>query len=261
MWARSRRSTPYNNGPDQRVTIKLAAPGTITSIAVSAFKTTTASRFEALRDFTLQTSTDGVTWTTAQTGSFTFQPPRPTAPDLHLRSFKLAKPVQAGYVRFFIDSVQGETQTRAQAAELQVFATAGDDGHPHAGRARAAVHRLGDDRHRQPRGRRPHRPAECVRRDRHRVHEHVRPRRRRRRAPTAGSRAAQGLRRRHALDRGDRRATRPRPATTSTCTSSTASASCSARRRLRQPTSRARSRAGRRTCSRSSSPAPRCRSR
>jgi Zn-dependent metalloprotease len=123
-WATQSGSTPYNSGPDQRVTIKLAAPGRITSIAVSAFKTTTASRFEAMRDFTLQTSTDGVTWTTAQTGSFTFQPPRPTAPDLHLRSFKLAKPVQAGYVRFFIDSVQGETQTRAEAAELQVFATA-----------------------------------------------------------------------------------------------------------------------------------------
>jgi extracellular elastinolytic metalloproteinase len=123
-WATQSGSTPYNNGPDQRVTIKLAAPGRITSIAVSAFKTTTASRFEAMRDFTLQTSTDGVTWTTAQTGSFTFQPPRPTAPDLHLRSFKLAKPVQAGYMRFFIDSVQGETQTRAEAAELQVFATA-----------------------------------------------------------------------------------------------------------------------------------------
>jgi extracellular elastinolytic metalloproteinase len=123
-WATQSGSTPYNSGPEQRVTIKLAAPGRITSIAVSAFKTTTASRFEAMRDFTLQTSTDGVRWTTAQTGSFTFQPPRPTAPDLHLRSFKLAKPVQAGYVRFFIDSVQGETQTRAEAAELQVFATA-----------------------------------------------------------------------------------------------------------------------------------------
>ena len=121
-WATQSGSTPYNSGPDQRVTIKLAAPGRITSIAVSAFKTTTASRFEAMRDFTLQIDR-GVTWTTAQTGSFTFQPPRPTAPDLHLRSFKLAKPMQAGYVRFFIDSVQGET-TRAEAAELQVFATA-----------------------------------------------------------------------------------------------------------------------------------------
>jgi extracellular elastinolytic metalloproteinase len=133
VWATQNGSTPYNAGPDQRVTIKLAKPGKITAIAVSAFKTTTASRFEALRDFTLQTSTDGVTWTTAQTGSFTWQPPRPTAPDLHLRTFKLAKPVQAGYVRFFIDSVQGETQTQAQAAELQVFATAATTVTPTAG--------------------------------------------------------------------------------------------------------------------------------
>jgi hypothetical protein len=44
------------------------------------------------------------------------------APDLHYKRFTLARPVQAGYVRFFIDSVQGETQTQAQAAELQVFA-------------------------------------------------------------------------------------------------------------------------------------------
>jgi extracellular elastinolytic metalloproteinase len=105
------------------VTIKLGKPGRITSIAVSAFKTTAASRFEALRDFTFQTSTDGVTWSTAQTGTFTWQTPRPTAPDLHLKSFKLATPVQASYVRFFIDSAQGETSTRAMAAELQVFAT------------------------------------------------------------------------------------------------------------------------------------------
>jgi extracellular elastinolytic metalloproteinase len=123
VWATKDGATPYNAGPDQRVTVKLAKPGTITSIAVSAYKTTTASRFAALKDFTLQASTDGVTWRTVQRGSFTFQPPRPTAPDLHLRRFTLAKPVKASHVRFFIDAVQGETQTQAQAAELQVFAT------------------------------------------------------------------------------------------------------------------------------------------
>jgi hypothetical protein len=123
VWATKDGQTPYNAGPDQRVTIKLAKPGRITAVQVSAFKSTTASRFSALRDFTLQTSTDGVTWSTAQTGAFTFQPPRPTAPDLHYKRFVLARPTQAAYVRFFIDSVQGETQTQAQAAELQVFAT------------------------------------------------------------------------------------------------------------------------------------------
>ena len=63
-----------------------------------------------------------MTWSTARRGGFTYEAPRPTAPDLHLRTFALARPVQAAYVRFFIDSVQGETQTQAQAAELQVFA-------------------------------------------------------------------------------------------------------------------------------------------
>src|SRR3954447_26289209 len=123
VWATKNGATPYNDGPDERVTVKLAAPARITAVQVSAFKNTAASRFAALKDFTLQTSTDGVTWTTAQTGGFTFQPPRPTAPDLHYKRFTLARPVQGSYVRFFIDSVQGETQTQAQAAELQVFAT------------------------------------------------------------------------------------------------------------------------------------------
>src|SRR4051812_5734249 len=132
-WSTQKGATPYNAGPDQRVTIKLGKPGRITSIAVSAFKTTAASRFEALRDFTFQTSTDGVTWSTAQTGTFTWQTPRPTAPDLHLKSFKLATPVQASYVRFFIDSAQGETSTRAMAAELEVFATAATTVTPTAG--------------------------------------------------------------------------------------------------------------------------------
>src|SRR3954449_2196547 len=123
VWATQDGATPYNDGPDQRVTIKLGKPGRITAVQVSAFKNTTSSRFSAMRGLTLQTSTDGVTWTTAQTGTFTWDRPRPVAPDLHYKRFTLARPVQASYVRFFIDSVQGETQTQAQAAELQVFAT------------------------------------------------------------------------------------------------------------------------------------------
>jgi extracellular elastinolytic metalloproteinase len=69
-------------------------------------------------------SNDGVTWTTVKTGGFGYQTPRPTAPDLHYKSFALASPTKAAYVRFFIDSVQGETMTQAQAAELQVFGNA-----------------------------------------------------------------------------------------------------------------------------------------
>ncbi|MDQ1669335.1 MAG: extracellular elastinolytic metalloproteinase [Actinomycetota bacterium] len=121
VWSTKTGTTPYNNGPDQRVTVKLAKPSTISTIQVSAFKNTTSSRFAALKDFTFQVSDDGVLWKTVKTGGFGYQTPRPTAPDLHYKSFKLASPTNASYVRFFIDSVQGETMEYAQAAELQVF--------------------------------------------------------------------------------------------------------------------------------------------
>jgi extracellular elastinolytic metalloproteinase len=124
VWSTKNGTTPYNNGPDERVTVKLAKPATISSIQVSAFKNTTSARFAALKDFTFQTSDDGVVWKTVQTGGFGFQAPRPAAPDLHYKTFALATPTKASYVRFFIDSVQGETMTFAQAAELQVFGAA-----------------------------------------------------------------------------------------------------------------------------------------
>ncbi|WP_280841557.1 M36 family metallopeptidase [Micromonospora sp. A200] len=100
--------------------IKLAAPAQISSVQVSAF---TASRFEGLRGFTLQTSTDGATWQTAlaKTDAFGYQTPRPTAPDLHYKQFTLPKPVQAQYVRFWTDTALGETKKDVQVAELQVF--------------------------------------------------------------------------------------------------------------------------------------------
>lgn len=121
VWSTKPGTTPYNAGPDQRVTVKLAAPATVSSVRVSAFKATNASRFVALKDFTVQTSTDGVSWTTARTGGFGYAAPRPTAPDLNFATFPLAKPVKAAYVRFFVDSVQGDTTTSAQVADIQVF--------------------------------------------------------------------------------------------------------------------------------------------
>ncbi|MGZ4719190.1 MAG: M36 family metallopeptidase [Oryzihumus sp.] len=121
VWSTADTGTAYNAGPDQRATVKLAAPATVSSVRISAYKATNASRFSALKDFTVQTSIDGVTWTTARTGAFGYQAPRPTAPDLNFATFTLAKPVKAGYVRFFIDSVQGDTSTYAQVADVEVF--------------------------------------------------------------------------------------------------------------------------------------------
>ncbi len=124
VWSTKKGTTPYSSGSDERVTVKLAKPATINRIQVSAFKNTTASRFSALKDFTFQVSDDGVLWRTVKTGGFGYQTPRPAAPDLNYRTFDLATPTKATYVRFFIDSVQGETVKYAQAAELQVFGTA-----------------------------------------------------------------------------------------------------------------------------------------
>ena len=124
VWSTRKGATAYNAGPDEQVTVKLARPTTIASVQVSAFKNTTSPRFAAMRDFTVQVSDDGVAWKTVQAGAFSAPAPRPTAPDLHYRSFTLAKPVKAGYVRLVVNSVQGETVTFAQAAELQVFGKA-----------------------------------------------------------------------------------------------------------------------------------------
>ncbi len=121
VWSTKAGSTAYNAGPDQRVTVKLAAPATVSSLRVSAYKATNASRFAALKGFTVQTSLDGVTWTTARTGAFGYQAPRPTAPDLNYTTFTLATPTKAAYLRFFVDSVQGDTTTYAQVAEIEAF--------------------------------------------------------------------------------------------------------------------------------------------
>jgi hypothetical protein len=126
VWSTQKGATAYNSGADHRVTIKLAKPSLVTRLQVSAFKNTVASRFSALKDFTFQVSNDGVLWKTVKTGGFGYQAPRPTAPDLNYKTFALSGSgaLKASYVRFFIDSVQGETLTYAQAAELQVFGTA-----------------------------------------------------------------------------------------------------------------------------------------
>jgi extracellular elastinolytic metalloproteinase len=101
--------------------IKLATPATIDTVQVSAY---TNSRFEGLRSFTLQTSTDGVNWKTQAVGgtdAFTYQAPRPVVPDLHYKTFTLPKPTKAGFIRFWADSPQGDTKTTVQVGDIQVF--------------------------------------------------------------------------------------------------------------------------------------------
>ncbi|GAB3599429.1 hypothetical protein GCM10027446_31250 [Angustibacter peucedani] len=125
VWRTATSSGPYNAGPDQRITVKLAKPATIDRVQVSAFPSVGGGRFATLKDFTVQVSDDGVVWRTVRTGAFGYQTPRPTAPDLNYRTFTLATPAKASYVRFFADSAQGGTATAVQVAEVQAFGQAG----------------------------------------------------------------------------------------------------------------------------------------
>ncbi len=113
-------ASSWKSGRGGDVVVELAQPATVTSVQVSAY---TTSRFEGLKAFTLQTSTDGVNWSTVRSGeAFSSAAPRPTAPDLHYRTFELPTPTKAKFVRYWADEALGETKTAVQSAELQVFA-------------------------------------------------------------------------------------------------------------------------------------------
>ena len=117
----TRWKTPVKSG---NAVVKLARPSAISSVQVSAF---TTSRFEAVKSFTLQTSSDGVNWKTQPIGenAFGYQRPRPVVPDVHYKTFTLANPVRASFVRIWADEALGETKTNAQFGDLQVFSNQG----------------------------------------------------------------------------------------------------------------------------------------
>ncbi|HEX2177231.1 MAG TPA: M36 family metallopeptidase [Nocardioidaceae bacterium] len=105
-----------------RMVVELAEPTNITQLQVSAF---TASRFEALRSFTVQVSDDGVNWQTVPIGqdAFSYQKPRPVVPDVHYKRFALETPVRASYIRFWTDEPMGDTKESVQVGDVQVFGT------------------------------------------------------------------------------------------------------------------------------------------
>ncbi|UYQ64713.1 M36 family metallopeptidase [Streptomyces peucetius] len=123
-WKTKDAGKPYNAGAHQVAEVKLAEEAQVSRIAVSTLKPTTAGRFNVTKDFTVQTSTDGVLWKTVKAGTFAAQAPRPAAPDMQIQTLKLDTPVTASHVRVFVDSIQGETKTYAVLSELQVFGNA-----------------------------------------------------------------------------------------------------------------------------------------
>ena len=144
----------------QAITIDLAgtSPVTIARVNVSAMLRSGQNRFTALRQFRLEVSTNGSTFTpvlTSAADAFPGARPRPAAPDLIVRSFVLSSPVQATHLRLVAltnqcrggpdfqgdqdsdplnnsDCVTGNSAqaTRIRVAEIQAFSSAGAAGPP-----------------------------------------------------------------------------------------------------------------------------------
>jgi hypothetical protein len=122
------RTDPDEDGPTKEpIVIDLAGdePVTISRLRISAMTAPGTPRFEALRDFEASTSLDGIRWTPVASGAFKTSGPRPKAPDLHYRTWELATPAEARYLRV-VASPQSEVMDGVQIAEIQAFG-AGDD--------------------------------------------------------------------------------------------------------------------------------------
>jgi hypothetical protein len=124
-WQTAASDAPYNSGPDQSVTVKLKKRSKLRSVAVSVVKPIGLPRFAAAQQVVVQTSLDGRIWKDAKTATFSFRGPRPAAPDLALKSFRL-KPVKARYVRAVVPSVFGSGATNASTAVVAEVEAFGD---------------------------------------------------------------------------------------------------------------------------------------
>jgi hypothetical protein len=67
----------------------------ISTIRLGAFPGIGLPRFGAVKNYTIEVSDDGTTWTTAATGTVKTDPPRPVSPELNYPTITLATPVRA----------------------------------------------------------------------------------------------------------------------------------------------------------------------
>jgi hypothetical protein len=107
---------------EETLVVDLAGSSAVTvkKIQLSAMRSPGGSRFEALRHFVVQASTNGKKFKTILEGSFPYEEPRPLTPHLHYRSWKLDKPVKATHLKLIarpMIAYGGGIQT----AELQAF--------------------------------------------------------------------------------------------------------------------------------------------
>jgi extracellular elastinolytic metalloproteinase len=96
-------------------------PVKVSEIQVSAYKDVSKARFSTLNEFSVFTSVDGVEWKEVVASQFVTQKPRPTAPDLHYKTFELSQLVEASFLKLVAKSAQAESAQYIQVAELQAF--------------------------------------------------------------------------------------------------------------------------------------------
>lgn len=116
----------YNKRPSASATARLRKTSTIDTVAVSVVKPIGLPRFSAASKVLVQTSMDGRRWTTAKVARFSFAKPRPAVSDLELKTYRLARPVKARYVRAVAAKVFGDSVSTVSAivSEVQAFGTA-----------------------------------------------------------------------------------------------------------------------------------------
>jgi hypothetical protein len=123
-WGNTPTTTPQDQSGS--VTVALSptldtASTTISSIELGAYPGIGLPRFGAVKDYTIEVSDDGTTWTTVSTGTVHTDPPRPVAPELNYQTITLAIPVHANFVRLDVTHTQGPV-TELSVGELQIFA-------------------------------------------------------------------------------------------------------------------------------------------
>lgn len=126
-WRTEEVDAVYNEGKPATTVVKLAKKARIDTVHVSVMKPVGMPRFAAAERVTVQTSTDGKKWRTAQVARFSFKDPRPAVSDMMMKTYKLEKRTKAAFVRVVPNKVFGDTAAygnTAIVAEVQAFGKA-----------------------------------------------------------------------------------------------------------------------------------------
>ena len=120
-------NTPTATPQDQTGSVTVALSPTldtastmVSEFRLGAFPGIGLPRFGSVKNYTIEVSDDGTTWTTVATGTVASAPPRPVAPELNYQDVTLGTPVHANFVRLDVNDSQGPV-TELSVGDFQVF--------------------------------------------------------------------------------------------------------------------------------------------